>query len=121
MTIDEIPRQVRLSITPERPAVDTELHVQVCGLPPGGTVTIRAQSHDASGQAWHSHAAFLADSAGTVDLSRDAPLSGCYLSADAMGLVWSMEPAGQRDPAQARDRLGPPPPAGWRAHPSRAF
>jgi dienelactone hydrolase len=109
MSIDEIPRQVHLSITPERPAVDCELHVQLRGLPPGSTVTLRAQSHDASGQAWQSHATFLADRAGAVDLSRDAPISGCYSSADAMGLVWSMEPAGQRDPAQATDRLAPVP------------
>jgi hypothetical protein len=35
----------------------------------------------------------MADAAGTVDLSRDAPVGGDYAEVSAMGLVWAQYPA----------------------------
>ncbi len=109
MTTEPNLRQARLDITPQRPLIDTELRIRVLGVRPGSQVTVRADSVDAAGQAWHAQATFAADDDGTVDLGRDAPLSGSYRDADAMGLVWSMESVGSPDPGLARDRLAPVP------------
>jgi dienelactone hydrolase len=100
---------MRIDITPERPALDTELSIRVRDLPPDRRVTLHAQSTDAAGQAWVSQATFTADRDGLVDLRRDAPAAGSYPGVDAMGLVWSMVPAGAPDSDQARDRLAPVP------------
>ena len=74
------------------------------GLPAGRVVTVRLEQHDTAGL-WRSHAIFVADDAGRVDLSRMAPLSGTYSGIAPMGLVWSV----QRDGAVApRERLPEP-------------
>jgi len=99
----------RITVSPRRPALDTELRITLTGLPPGKPVTVRAESADPQGQLWSASAAFAADRAGLVDLSRDAPVAGDYAGADAMGLVWSMRPAGTSDPALVRERLDPVP------------
>jgi dienelactone hydrolase len=100
---------MRLDITPEHPALDTELSIRVTELPPECRVTLHAQSTDAVGQAWVSQAAFTADRDGLVDLRRDAPVAGSYRVADPMGLVWSMLPAGAPRSRHVRDRLAPVP------------
>lgn len=100
---------MRIDITPDHPALDTELSIRVSGLPPACRVTLHAHSTDAAGQAWVSQAAFTADRDGLVDLRRDAPAAGFYRVADPMGLVWSMLPAGAPDSGHARDRLAPVP------------
>ncbi len=100
---------MRLDITPEHPALDTELSIRVSELPPAGRVTLHAHSTDAVGQAWVSQASFTADRGGVVDLRRDPPVAGFYRFADPMGLVWSMRPAGTPDSGDLRDRLAPVP------------
>jgi dienelactone hydrolase len=100
---------MRLDITPEHPALVTELSIRVTELPPECRVTLHAQSTDAVGQAWVSQAAFTADRDGLVDLRRDAPVAGSYRVADPMGLVWSMLPAGAPRSRHVRDRLAPVP------------
>jgi dienelactone hydrolase len=100
---------MRLDITPEHPALDTELSIRVSELPPACRVTLHAHSTDAAGQAWVSQAAFTADRDGLVDLRRDTPVSGSYRVADPMGLVWSMLPAGAPESRHVRDRLAPVP------------
>ena len=82
-----------LEITPERPSLDTILHISLHGLPPGSEVTLRACQADPHGQPWQSAATFTAAADGTVSLARDAPVRGSYRNADPMGLVWSMAPA----------------------------
>lgn len=100
---------MQLDITPEHPALDTELSIRVSQIPPGCRVTLHAHSADAAGQAWVSQAVFTADQDGLVDLRRDAPAAGSYRVADPMGLVWSMLPAGAPDSRHVRDRLAPVP------------
>jgi dienelactone hydrolase len=100
---------MRIDITPEHPALDTELSIRVSELPPRCSVTLRAHSADAAGQAWVSQATFTADREGLVDLRRDAPAAGSYRVADPMGLVWSMLPAGAPESRHVRDRLAPVP------------
>jgi dienelactone hydrolase len=84
----------RLHLSPPAPSLDTVLRIRLDGLPAGGQVTIRASQSDPRGRPWRSAASFTASADGTVDLSRDAPAGGSYRTADPMGLVWSMEPAG---------------------------
>jgi dienelactone hydrolase len=109
MSLNPSSARPRIEVAPQRPQLDTELHVRVLGLAPSSQVTVRAESVDHIGQMWRAHATFITDSAGTVDLARAKPLSGSYKNADAMGPVWSMEPAGQPDPGMARARLAPVP------------
>lgn len=87
-------RSPLLEITPERPCLDTVLRISLRGLPPGSEMTLRACQADPHGRLWQSAATFTAAADGTVDLTRDAPVSGSYRHADPMGLVWSMTPAG---------------------------
>jgi len=100
---------MRLEITPEHPALDTELTIRVSELPPASRVTLHAHSTDATGQAWVSQATFTADRDGLVDLRRDTPAAGSYRAADPMGLVWSMLPAGAPERRHVRNRLAPVP------------
>ncbi len=62
-------------------------HIEINGAVPGSVVTVRAQT-DRNGQEWTAQASFLADAQGRIDLSTQAPVSGDYRSADAMGLFW---------------------------------
>jgi len=39
---------------------------------------------------WKSHAVFIADASGSIDLSKQPAQSGTYTGKDAMGLFWSM-------------------------------
>ena len=65
---------------------------KVTGLQPGERVTLKADSTDARKNVWASEAVFQADASGTVDVSRQAPVSGSYAEADIFGLLWSMKP-----------------------------
>jgi dienelactone hydrolase len=65
---------------------------KVTGLQPGERVTVKAVSRDARMITWESGAVFEADSSGTVDIGKSAPVSGSYTEADIFGLLWSMKP-----------------------------
>ena len=68
--------------------VDETLCIRVLGVQKGDRVGVRLASAGASGSMWLSMATFVAG--GTeLDLTRDAPVSGSYEGADAMGLFWS--------------------------------
>ena len=81
-----------LSVTPADDLIDVSRQIVVTGLAPGAQVGIVAQTRRGAGVLWHSRAAFIADAQGTVDLTRDAPISGDYAGVSAMGLVWSQRP-----------------------------
>lgn len=83
---------MKLAVTPETPVMDTPLRIRLDGLVPRGAVTLTA-SCDLGDRSWASSAAFMAAADGSVDLTRDAPLTGSYSGVDPMGLVWSMAPA----------------------------
>ncbi|MGN6141769.1 MAG: CMD domain protein [Ralstonia sp.] len=88
-----------LSVTPADDLIDVSRGIVVTGLAPGAQVGIVAQTRRGNGVLWHSRAAFVADAQGTVDLTRDAPVSGDYTGVSAMGLIWSQRP----DDGKARD------------------
>jgi dienelactone hydrolase len=79
-----------MAVTPPAGLVDEPLRIVVRGLPAGIAVTIRAYLQDARGVPWNSHAVFIADGDGTVDLTTHAPVSGTYSGVDGEGLIASM-------------------------------
>ncbi|UGS89605.1 CMD domain protein [Ralstonia wenshanensis] len=81
-----------LSVTPADDLIDVSRSIVVTGLAPGAQVGIVAQTRRGNGVLWHSRAAFVADAQGTVDLTRDAPVSGDYTGVSAMGIIWSQRP-----------------------------
>jgi dienelactone hydrolase len=108
MTTGTARRELRLDVTPVRAPLDAELTMRILGARPGEQVTVTACATDASGQRWQSAATLTADEDGTLDLRRDAARAGSsYAGADAMGLIWSMRPAGTANRWAARDRLAP--------------
>ncbi len=72
-----------------RAFLPAEVHVQLTGLPPACRVTLRA-----SMPGYASHASFVADAAGAVDVASQAPDEGTYEGADPDGLFWSMRSEG---------------------------
>jgi dienelactone hydrolase len=87
-----------VEVTPATSESVQQVSTRVAGLPDGQPVDITLSSTDANGSDWSSTAQFRAAQDGTVDLARDAPLSGPYQDADAMGLMESLQPT---DPAHA--------------------
>ncbi len=79
-------------VAPARPLLDDRLSILISGLPPNRLVTIKARSKAQDQLWWRSVAVFISGAQGTIDLSTQAPVSGSYRSADAMGLFWSMKP-----------------------------
>ena len=81
---------MQLSVTPVDGPADEASAIRVSGAPPSAPVTITAETTDAAGHRWEARGVFRADAAGTVDLARDAPVSGTYEGVDPTGLLWSM-------------------------------
>ena len=80
-----------LTITPAVDLIDVPRQIRVGHVVPGQTVEITALTRR-NGVLWQSQAAFVAGADGTVDLGRDAPVSGDYEGVAPMGLVWSQSP-----------------------------
>ena len=69
---------------------DQPIAIRVSDCPPGAAVTVRAEALDDANRRWASHAVFVADASGWVDISQQPAHSGSYPGKDAMGLFWSM-------------------------------
>jgi hypothetical protein len=91
-----------IDVAPLEALADEPVRIRFGGLPPWGEVRLVATTTDDLGRAWSSDATFRADQQGTVDLERDAPVSGAYVEADPMGFVWSMVTAPGPPPAPFR-------------------
>jgi hypothetical protein len=76
--------------TPEAGLVDTPLHIELRGVPPGADVTVRARLLDHASVPWSSYATYRANEQGSIDLTRDEPVSGMYTGVDAEGLISSL-------------------------------
>ena len=98
-----------LSVTPADDLIDVSRQIVVTGLAPAAQVGIVSQTTRGNGVLWHARAAFVADAQGTVDLMRDAPVSGDYIGISAMGLIWSQRP----DDGKAREVFPPLSTAGF--------
>lgn len=80
-----------LSITPANDLIDVSRRILVEHVTPGQTVEITTMTRRAN-VLWQSHATYMAAADGTVDLTRDAPVSGDYTGIAPMGLIWSQSP-----------------------------
>ena len=90
--------RVEIQINPVTSLVDEEISINVTGLSPRQTVTLRAKLLGDSHEVFESYGHFIANGEGVVCVAEQEPLHGSYCGADAMGLMWSMEPSpGQRD------------------------
>jgi acetyl esterase/lipase len=83
---------VQILIEPKTSLVDEKIEIKLIGLAPNQLVTLRAKMTEMPGAIFEavSHATFLTDLNGEVQLSRQAPISGTYSGIDSMGLFWSM-------------------------------
>lgn len=77
-----------LRVSPAEGLIDEPRSIRLTGLAPGQAVTLTAETLREAG-VWRSEAAFVAGADGTLDLDRDAPLSGSWQGADAMAPIWS--------------------------------
>jgi dienelactone hydrolase len=82
----------KIGITPNPVMTDETTEIRVTEVPAAGHVTIRAELVDGGGQAWASEAEFVADTQGTIEVAKQAPVKGSYRTNSAMGLIWSMRP-----------------------------
>lgn len=85
---------ISLHINPASGLLDEPRQIRIEGLAPGQAVTLTSHTRRGEGVTWRSQACFLADTDGSVDLSRDAPVEGDYQGVKAMGLLWSQRPEG---------------------------
>lgn len=84
-------RRPTLSVSSSSSAEDQPLTIKATGFKRHQRVTLTLRSTDARGVVFSSHASYIADGAGSIDLARDAPLpNGSYTTAWAMGLLPSM-------------------------------
>lgn len=83
-----------LSVQPPEAMMDERLAIKATNLKPHQPVVLRASVQDAEGKLWQSFAGFYANEQGAVNVATQAPVQGSYAGADAMGLIWSMNPAG---------------------------
>jgi hypothetical protein len=90
---------VSVSATPEGALLDQRLVIRISGLPANTRVQVNAKSRAQDALWWRSEGVFTADGLGQIDLDRQAPQSGSYGGADAMGLFWSMSP--DKEPKRA--------------------
>ena len=79
-------------IQPESSLADEAIKIEVLGLEPKQEITLIASIHDGVDKKWQSHATFMADQEGFVDVALQAPITGTYTTVDPMGLFWSMVP-----------------------------
>ena len=86
-----------LNLGPRSSLIDKITKIYVSRLKPLQNITLGAQIFGDRGETFESHAHFIADKDGEVDVCRDSSLGGSYRGVSAMGLLWSMKPApGQR-------------------------
>ncbi|PFX24429.1 bile acid-CoA:amino acid N-acyltransferase-like [Stylophora pistillata] len=86
-----------LTLWPKFSLIDQITKVKVFRLKSLQKITLGARVVGDRGQVFQSHAHFIADKHGQVDVCRDPSVGGSYRGVSAMGLLWSMIPApGQR-------------------------
>ena len=86
-----------LHLRPKSSLIDKITKINVSRLTPLQNITLGAKVVGDKGETFESHAYFIADKNGEVDVCRDSSLGGSYIGVSPMGLFWSMKPApGQR-------------------------
>lgn len=80
-----------IKVSPAQSLMDEPVRIRLSGLPAQKQVELRASARYQN-QLWMSRAVFTSRRDGTVDLAKQAPVSGSYSGVDPMGLFWSMDP-----------------------------
>ncbi len=88
-------KEHHIEIQPVESLADQPLStVIVTGLSPDEEVVLRASVQDEDGVAWMSWGVLRSDNSGSIDLSRQAPVSGTFRQKDPSAILWSMRPGG---------------------------
>jgi len=82
-----------LRISPIDSYIDEDIMIKATGCPANAEVTIQATTYDEKGKLFCSHARFIANTEGCVDVSAQRPIEGTYHEVDGSGLFWSMKHA----------------------------
>ena len=86
-----------LILRPKFSLVDKITKINVARLKPLQKITLTAKVVGDKGEVFESHAHYIADKDGKVDVCRNSSLGGSYSGVEPMGLLWSMKQApGQR-------------------------
>ena len=86
-----------ISVKPVSSLIDEKVRILASKLEPNQTITLEAKIVGDKGKVFQSHAHYVADKEGEVDVCRDTSLGGSYSGVEPMGLLWSMKPEpGQR-------------------------
>jgi hypothetical protein len=80
----------KIKITPDHALIDDNVKIVLQGFGKDQPVTVSASYTNSFGQTLKAHAEFLTDQRGQVNVATQAPTSGTYQHANAMGLFWSM-------------------------------
>lgn len=86
--------------------IDQPRRIRFSGLA-AGVASLHSELHSADGSRWESQAQFLVDQHGDLDLNKDAPQAGDWLSADGMALVWSMRQVSPPTLVLSQESLAP--------------
>lgn len=82
---------IKLDIAKETYLIDETVKVVCSGCQPNSELTLIAEMQDQNSKNYLSESIFMTDNMGVVDISRDKPVGGSYLSFDPSGLFWSMK------------------------------
>ncbi|KAL9979732.1 hypothetical protein ACROYT_G017439 [Oculina patagonica] len=86
-----------INLSPWSSLIDKITKINVSRLKPLQKITLAAGIVGDKGEVFESHAHYIANKDGEVDVCRDSSLGGSYSGVSPMGLLWSMKPApGQR-------------------------
>ncbi|SFD45843.1 acyl-CoA thioesterase/bile acid-CoA:amino acid N-acyltransferase family protein [Clostridium uliginosum] len=91
--------QYKISVIPEVALIDEKITIKLSGFNPKERVTIQAETNEyycinrscEQKSMDESYAVFEADDNGNIDLSRQAPVEGCYSGINSMGLLEFMK------------------------------
>jgi hypothetical protein len=102
-------RVPNIEIKPQQAFIDERVKIILRDFPAKQLVAVQVRASNFYGHAWASHAVFLSDRHGRVDLTTQAPISGTYQHADAGGMFWSMSWSADEGlaPGSTREKLEP--------------
>ncbi|MDE5416343.1 acyl-CoA thioester hydrolase/BAAT C-terminal domain-containing protein [Alkalihalobacterium chitinilyticum] len=80
-----------LQVSPIDLYIDEEIMIKAIGCKPNTEVSIQATTYDEKEKKFCSHATYMANQEGIVDVSSQKPIEGTYSGVDRSGLFWSMK------------------------------
>ncbi len=83
--------QPALQVSPAESYIDEDVKIITSGCSANTEVTIQATTYDEAEKEFSSHATFLVNEEGVVDVASQKPIEGTYHDIDASGLFWSMK------------------------------